>query len=135
MLAALSWNWVMSELKSPLVLFGFAGQFVFFLRFAVQWFESERRGKSHIPLAFWYLSLGGGVMTFIYAALKPDLVFMTAQALGILIYIRNLMLIYRRRDRIRVRRRRGLDAIPANDAPAPPADESNEDFSASAPRP
>ncbi len=93
------WRWVAGELRNPLVLFGFAGQFVFFLRFAVQWFESERRGRSHIPLAFWYLSLVGGAMTFVYAALKPDLVFMTAQALGLFIYIRNLMLIHRRRAR------------------------------------
>jgi len=35
---------VFEEIQNPLVLFGFAGQFVFFLRFAVQWFASERRG-------------------------------------------------------------------------------------------
>ncbi|MEW6251428.1 MAG: lipid-A-disaccharide synthase N-terminal domain-containing protein [Planctomycetota bacterium] len=97
MLATLSWEWAVAELGKPLVIFGFAGQFIFFLRFAVQWFESERRGRSHIPLAFWYLSLVGGGITFIYACMKPDLVFMVAQALGLLIYIRNLMLIYRRR--------------------------------------
>ena len=62
----------------------------------MQWFASERRGRSHIPIAFWYLSLVGGVMTFVYALLKHDLVFMLRQALGLVIYIRNLMLIYRR---------------------------------------
>ncbi len=106
MLAAITWQWVVSELQRPLVIFGFAGQFIFFLRFAVQWFASERRGRSHIPIAFWYLSLIGGAMSFLYAALKPDLVFMTAQALGLLIYIRNLMLIYRRRSRVQGRRQR-----------------------------
>jgi lipid-A-disaccharide synthase-like uncharacterized protein len=106
MVAAISWSWIQQEIQRPLVLFGFAGQFIFFLRFAVQWFASERRGRSHIPIAFWYLSLVGGAMSFLYALLKPDLVFMTAQGLGLLIYIRNLMLIYRRRARVENRRRR-----------------------------
>lgn len=106
MLAGMSWQWAIAELQRPLVIFGFAGQFIFFLRFAVQWFSSERRGRSHIPIAFWYLSLIGGAMTFLYAALKPDLVFMVAQALGLLIYIRNLMLIYQRRGRAKDRRQR-----------------------------
>ena len=116
MLGALSWNWVVNELKNPLVVFGFCGQFVFFLRFAVQWFESERRGHSHIPIVFWYLSIIGGGMTFVYACLKPDLVFMTAQALGLLIYIRNLMLIYKAR-----RPQRGF-AVEAERGPRPPAE-------------
>jgi lipid-A-disaccharide synthase-like uncharacterized protein len=103
--AAISWTWVCQEIQKPLVIFGFAGQFIFFLRFAVQWFASERRGRSHIPIAFWYLSLAGGAMSFVYALLKPDLVFMMAQGLGLLIYIRNLMLIYQRRVRVQDRRR------------------------------
>ena len=76
---------------------------------AVQWFESERRGHSHIPIVFWYLSIIGGGMTFIYACLKPDLVFMCAQALGLMIYVRNLMLIYR--PRRRAQRLSGLPAL------------------------
>lgn len=125
MLAEITWQWVVQEIQHPLVLFGFAGQFVFFLRFAVQWFASERRGRSHIPIAFWYLSLIGGGMTFVYAALKPDLVFMTAQALGLFIYVRNLMLIYRRKARV-AGRRRGFpviidDAEAADATPVPRA--------------
>ncbi len=119
MLAGVSWSWALNELKNPLVLFGFAGQFVFFLRFAVQWFVSERRGRSHIPLAFWYLSLIGGAMTFTYAALKPDLVFMTAQALGLLIYARNLMLIYRPRRPRPSHARSTTVATPAATTPDP----------------
>jgi lipid-A-disaccharide synthase-like uncharacterized protein len=125
MLAELSWQWALQEIQHPLVLFGFAGQFVFFMRFAVQWFASERRGRSHIPIAFWYLSLIGGAMSFIYALLKPDLVFMTAQGLGLVIYIRNLMLIYRRHSRVQERRqRRTLIADGENldeASPVPPA--------------
>jgi lipid-A-disaccharide synthase-like uncharacterized protein len=94
-------EWLRDELTKPLVLFGFAGQFIFFLRFAVQWFATERRGRMHIPVAFWYLSIGGGLITLIYAVLKRDLVISVAQALGLLIYSRNLMIIYRRRGQLR----------------------------------
>lgn len=106
------WNWFIGELQNPLVLFGFAAQFVFFLRFLVQWIASERKRRSHIPIAFWYLSLAGGLMTFVYALLRKDLVFMCAQALGVLIYVRNLMLIYRRHDDVRARRQERLAAAP-----------------------
>lgn len=117
--AAAMLDWVRDELSRPLVLFGFAGQFVFFMRFAVQWFASERRGRSHVPLAFWYLSLAGGLMTLVYALLKPDLVFTVAQSLGLLIYARNLMLIYRRRAQLR-----RIQALrtPGRQPAGPPAD-------------
>ncbi len=99
-------NWVFDEVQRPLVLFGFAAQFVFFLRFVVQWFESERRGRSHIPIAFWYLSILGGVMILVYSALEKNLVFTCASILSLGIYIRNLMLIYRRNNRIQTRRQK-----------------------------
>lgn len=94
-------HWLATELGKPLVLFGFAAQFVFFMRFAVQWFVSERRGRSHVPVSFWWISVVGGLMTLTYAVLKPDLVFMVSQALGLLIYFRNLALIYGRAARYR----------------------------------
>lgn len=99
-------NWVLEEVQRPLVLFGFAAQFVFFLRFVVQWFESERRGRSHIPIAFWYLSILGGVMILIYAILERNLVFTCASILSLIIYIRNLMLIFRRRTRVQTLRQK-----------------------------
>jgi lipid-A-disaccharide synthase-like uncharacterized protein len=99
-------NWVFQEIQRPLVLFGFAAQFVFFLRFVVQWFESERRGRSHIPIAFWYLSILGGVMILVYSALEKNLVFTCASILSLGIYIRNLMLIYRRHTRVQTRRQK-----------------------------
>jgi lipid-A-disaccharide synthase-like uncharacterized protein len=94
---------VLTELRNPLVLFGFAGQFVFMLRFLVQWLVSERRGRSMVPVAFWYLSCAGGLMLLIYAVLREDLVFMAGQSLGLVIYLRNLALIHRRRRRLQRR--------------------------------
>lgn len=94
------------DLLTPLAIFGFAGQAAFMMRFVIQWYVSEKKGRSHVPLAFWYFSLIGGLMLFTYATLRRDPVFMLGQALGLTIYIRNLVLIYRRRARIRARSRR-----------------------------
>lgn len=80
-------------LLNPWVLFGFAAQFVFFLRFAVQWWVSEKKKQSVIPVSFWYLSIVGTVMILIYSIQRRDIVFITASCLNSLIYIRNLVLI------------------------------------------
>lgn len=97
-------SWFFEKLLDPLGLFGLASQFVFMLRFVVQWFASERRGRSYIPIEFWYLSVVGALMTLVYAVLRRDPVFTLAQALGLVIYVRNLVLIYRRQARISSRR-------------------------------
>jgi lipid-A-disaccharide synthase-like uncharacterized protein len=97
-------NWFFSDLFNWLGLFGLAGQFAFMMRFVVQWFASERRGRSYVPVAFWYLSLCGGAMLFSYALMRRDPVIMLGQALGMTIYIRNLVLIYGRRWRYQRRR-------------------------------
>jgi lipid-A-disaccharide synthase-like uncharacterized protein len=100
MLAAFS----LDDFFNPLALFGFAAQAVFMMRFVVQWFVSEQRGRSHVPVAFWWLSLLGGLMLFVYATIREDVVFMAGQLLGVAIYVRNLMLIYQRQWRVRARR-------------------------------
>lgn len=74
------------------VLFGFLAQFVFFLRFAVQWWASEKEKRSVVPISFWYLSIIGSVMILIYAVKREDIVFITAQFLALFIYLRNIML-------------------------------------------
>ena len=77
------------------LIVGFGGQGLFFGRWLVQWFRSEREKESTIPLAFWYLSLIGGLITLVYAIHRDDPVFITGQAVGTLVYLRNLMLIHR----------------------------------------
>jgi lipid-A-disaccharide synthase-like uncharacterized protein len=96
-------NWFVENLFNWLGAFGLAGQFAFMMRFVVQWFASERRGRSYMPIAFWYFSILGGLMLFTYATFKRDPVIMLGQLLGLTIYSRNLILIYRRRWRIRRR--------------------------------
>lgn len=74
------------------IIFGFLAQFIFFLRFAVQWWASEKEKKSVIPISFWYLSIVGSVMILIYAIKREDIVFITAQFLALFIYARNIVL-------------------------------------------
>lgn len=76
---------------------GFGGQIAFTGRFLVQWIASERRRDSVIPLAFWYLSLVGGLMLLAYAFYRQDPVIISGQLFGCVIYGRNLFLIYRYR--------------------------------------
>jgi lipid-A-disaccharide synthase-like uncharacterized protein/protein tyrosine phosphatase (PTP) superfamily phosphohydrolase (DUF442 family) len=80
-------------------IFGFAGQFFFFSRFLVQWIASERLGRTHIPVAFWYLSLLGGAILTVYAIGRSDIVITLGQGLGCFIYVRNLMIIKHHREK------------------------------------
>lgn len=75
-----------------LTIFGFFAQFIFFLRFIVQWFVSEKKRKSVIPLSFWYLSIIGSILILIYAIKRSDPVFIAGQGLALVIYVRNIML-------------------------------------------
>jgi lipid-A-disaccharide synthase-like uncharacterized protein len=78
----------------PWVIIGFIGQFFFMMRFVVQWVHSERLKKSVVPVAFWFFSMGGGIILLIYAIYQKDPVFIMGQGLGLLIYMRNLALIF-----------------------------------------
>jgi lipid-A-disaccharide synthase-like uncharacterized protein len=118
------WTEMWGNVHDPWFLFGMAAQGLFFSRFMLQWIVSEKRGKSTIPVSFWYLSLAGGICIFVYAIHEAQPVFMLAQLLACVIYIRNLMLIYSYRNR---RRRAGLPVkeldepsttVPENGAPA-----------------
>lgn len=72
---------------------GFAGQLMFGARFLVQWLVSEKQRRSVIPVAFWYLSIGGGLVLLTYAIHKLDPVFIAGQLMGVFVYGRNLLLL------------------------------------------
>ncbi len=92
---------------------GFLGQALFSARFLVQWIYSEKMGKSMIPLAFWYFSLGGGLLLTIYAIFwLKDPVFIIGQASGLFVYSRNLYLILKRRKKLAVLNQRKQDRNP-----------------------
>ena len=79
------------------LILGFVGQALFGARFIIQWIVSERKGESTIPLAFWYCSISGAMVLLTYAVYKQDPVFIVGQSLGSVVYIRNLILIDRKR--------------------------------------
>jgi lipid-A-disaccharide synthase-like uncharacterized protein len=82
---------------SYLMILGFIGNATFSMRFLVQWLASERQGESVIPVSFWYWSIGGSIMMFLYFVFRRDPVGILAYLPNSIIYIRNLMLIRRRR--------------------------------------
>ena len=82
-----TWHWDL------LAAFGFVAQALFAARFIVQWIVSERRRVSHVPVAFWYLSVTGGILMTIYGVFRRDPVIVFGQAPALIVYIRNLMLI------------------------------------------
>jgi len=87
-------------------LIGLLGQLLFTCRFLAQWVVSEKKGESVVPVVFWYLSFGGGVLLLIYALWRKDPVITLGQIAGLVVYARNLVLIRRQR------RREGLTPSP-----------------------
>lgn len=75
------------------IAIGFAGQALFSARFIIQWLASERARRSVVPKAFWYFSLAGSLVLLSYAIHRGDPVFITGQAAGLGIYMRNLYLL------------------------------------------
>jgi len=80
---------------------GFLGQSLFFSRWVLQWFVSEKKAESQIPVSFWYMSLAGSAIVLAYAIHKVDLVFIAGQSVGTLVYVRNLVLIHRSKERVK----------------------------------
>ena len=83
------------EISIAWLIVGLLGQLFFSARFIVQWIYSEKKGESHIPIIFWYLSIFGGIGLLIYAIFRKDPVIILGQTFGIFIYLRNLILIYK----------------------------------------
>ncbi len=81
------------------VVLGFGAQAVFAGRFMVQWLVSERERKSTVPDIFWWMSLVGGSLLFVYFVWRQDPVGVFGQSSGIVIYARNLRLIDKHKRR------------------------------------
>lgn len=73
---------------------GVLGQGLFAMRFLVQWIATERRRKSVVPTAFWWLSLVASVLMFASFAREREWVYALGIAATTFIYGRNLWLIY-----------------------------------------
>jgi lipid-A-disaccharide synthase-like uncharacterized protein len=73
-----------------------AGQVIFGARFVLQWLVSEYKKRSHVPIAFWYISILGSAILLSYSVHIKNPVFMLGFSLNTLIYVRNLHLIHKR---------------------------------------
>jgi lipid-A-disaccharide synthase-like uncharacterized protein len=71
---------------------GWLGNAVFFSRFFVQWYATEKKKQVVVPQAFWWLSLVGSVTLLCYSLHQQDSVFIFAYAFTWIPYIRNLMI-------------------------------------------
>src|SRR3954454_24995218 len=92
---------------------GFLGQAIFTTRFLVQWVASEKKRDSVVPVAFWWLSLLGGLTLLAYAVSRRDPVIIVRQSMGLFIYTRNLMLVGKARRRAARREHRAqAEVIP-----------------------
>lgn len=100
------------------VMIGWIAQALFTARFLAQWIASERAGRSVVPLAFWFFSVGGGALLLVYALYRKDPVFIVGQAAGLFIYLRNLHLIWREARR----KGQGDGVTPPADAQTPSPD-------------
>ena len=89
----------LSQVEIIFLIIGFTGQALFASRFIYQWIYSEKRGESSIPIGFWYLSIFGGIGLLTYAIFRKDPVIITGQLFGIIIYVRNLVLVYRKKSK------------------------------------
>ena len=82
-----------TNIPVTLLLWGVAGQIIFTFRFVYQWFYSEKKGESCLPLGFWIISIVGSVMILSYAIYRMDPVLLIGQGFGIVVYARNISLI------------------------------------------
>ncbi|MCA9003159.1 MAG: lipid-A-disaccharide synthase N-terminal domain-containing protein, partial [Planctomycetes bacterium] len=61
----------------------------------MQWLLSERRGLTHFPLAFWWLSLVGAIFNLVYTGWLGKPMYIAAYLIAWFVPARNLILEYR----------------------------------------
>ncbi len=88
-LAAINTN---SDFTNPIIAMGAVGQLMLNLRFVYQWYYSEKSKDSILPLGFWIISSLASVMILTYATYRIDPVLLVAQGMGIVVYIRNVII-------------------------------------------
>ncbi len=79
---------------TPLEVLGWTGNVFYFSRFFVQWWQSERAGKSVAPPIFWWLSVAGAATLGTYAYYSADSPLFVGYAITFVIYVRNVMIAY-----------------------------------------
>jgi lipid-A-disaccharide synthase-like uncharacterized protein len=91
---------------------GWLGNAVFFTRFFVQWYATEKLKRVVVPTTFWWLSLTGSLLLLIYSLRQRDSVFIFAYVFTWIPYIRNLIIHQRHKEAHRACPRCGLACPP-----------------------
>lgn len=94
------WQWQRNDIESvPLVwhVVGFVGLVLFNSRFWIQWWNAEKTKSSHLGASFWWMSLIGDLVCLIYFSRITDAVNVVGPAIGLVPYVRNLMLLRKSR--------------------------------------
>lgn len=81
-------------------ILGTIGYLLFSSRFWVQWWMAEKAHASRLPLSFWWLSLIGAVFSIAYFLRMSDSVNLIGPLVGIIPYLRNLMLIHKNKTAV-----------------------------------
>ncbi|MDR3624680.1 MAG: lipid-A-disaccharide synthase N-terminal domain-containing protein [Chlamydiales bacterium] len=84
-----------SKIALPWHIIGFLGATIFAMRFWVQWWLTEKHLKSYLGKAFWWLSIVGALIALSYFIRLNDWVNILGYGMGIVPYIRNLILMHR----------------------------------------
>ena len=88
------------DISFALMLWGLIGQGVFTFRFVLQWFFSEKKKQSVLPITFWIFSIIGSFMILSYAIIRHDPVLFIGQLFGFVVYFRNTLLWWRQRRQL-----------------------------------
>jgi lipid-A-disaccharide synthase-like uncharacterized protein len=76
----------------PIIIIGVAGQLLLNCRYLYQWYFSEKANESVLPLGFWIISAVASAMVVVYSIYRHEPVLLVAQGLGILVYVRNIVI-------------------------------------------
>jgi lipid-A-disaccharide synthase-like uncharacterized protein len=75
-----------------IIAIGIIGQLLLNCRYLYQWYFSEKAKESVLPLGFWVISAIASVMVVVYSIYRQEPVLLVAQSLGILVYLRNIVI-------------------------------------------
>lgn len=81
-------------------ILGTLGGLIFYSRFYVQWYISEREGQSLLPEIFWHMSTAGSFALLIYAVATRSPLGVLSQSFNMVVYTRNLIHIWRRQEEL-----------------------------------
>ncbi len=90
------------DIPVNLLLLGIAAQVIFSLRFVCQWIYSEKNKSALFPLSFWLISCSGSLLILIYAIYRKDPVLFIGHSIGILIYLRNIILLKNYNSKLKI---------------------------------